>query len=643
MKRLVTAFAVMATLVAVPLATSPAGATTFTVKFKLSGAPTGTKVIAIGKSVVKAVAGGSGSTVTMTLNSRFKSGSKYAFSLHLIRSNGKYLGPVVFGVSGSGNSKKFTTNIATTSTSVDAGTISYNSLSPGWAKSSKKFSTASIGKYLLSPGTTGKPKGAGTLGLVKKAGVASASVHSFAGVTCTDTADQELGGDCDADGVVNAIDADDDDDGKLDIADTSTENFPSQKYLPWSTLYLEIVDSGDRQTLNANIGDVTAADIDAAIGGNHGSFAINFYISMSPGTSTNYSAAWIDCGGISYCNSLLGTALTGAPNGNITSLFNDLWCTEENSGGGCESDILWKNYSGTIFSPNNSTASKVSYSGSKNGLTLFYNGSDPVWAGSMIPMSGEGTVDEVRPGDPYTLNLLNASTGIITQYPMSLGAFFLTVPALKEVDGTTVAYGAPNPLGSYNNPIEVGTDGTFSFKFWRPQRAGVVGVDGAADSTPAFMDMGGLQYGLIMGVVPSGSTDSGGGGSALRHVGGGIETGCTSNPSAGIYTLPIYGISRTYDELTEPNSAYWSNLWPLTDISTDTAVSSDRTINLTFDMKKCIQALKVAPANRRATVNLAYTDLVPIQLTAAGVSLTGGSSRAAQTFWVRLPSEASSW
>lgn len=645
MKRIVSVLAVIGALLVLPFTASTAQATTFSVTFTLSGAPTGTRVMAIGKSVVTTVAGTSG---RITLSSRFKSGSSYAFSLHLLKSNGKYLGPVVFGVSGTSNTKKFTTNVKASSSasSLNAGTITYNSLSPGWAKSNKKFATSSIGKLLIGANaTSGKPKGAGTFGLVPRAGVLSAGVHAAAGVSCPDTADQQLGGDCDGDGVVNAIDADDDNDSKLDIADSSTSGFESTKYIPWSTLYLD--DSGpsdSRPTLNANIGSVSTADIEAAIGGNRGSFSINFFLNLPPGTSTLYKAAWIDCGSLSYCNSTVGTALTGAPNGNLTSEFNRLWCPPEsiNSGGGCEAPLLWRNYTGTVF-PKSGFASKSS--APFNGLTFSYMGDEGVWAGQLIPNSGTGTIDKVRPGDPYTLNLKNV-LNTVTSYPMSLGAFFLTVPALSEVavgsgSYSTVDYTSNAPLGSYANPIVLDSTGVFSIKFWRPQRAAVAGVDPVGAS---FVDMGGLQYGLIMNVAQPGSTDSGGGGSALNGKTSGFETGCSSLLSKDIYKSVSIDLIRTPDDLKDPtHPQHWGNLWPLTDTTGDAAVSSARTINLTFDMKNCIHEITTTADRQQAEVKFGYTHLVPVQLTAAGVALTGGASRAAQSFWVQLPDAATGW
>ncbi|MBJ7363023.1 MAG: hypothetical protein JHD36_09810 [Ilumatobacteraceae bacterium] len=152
--------------------------------------------------------------------------------------------------------------------------------------------------------------------------------------------------------------------------------------------------------------------------------------------------------------------------------------------------------------------------------------------------------------------------------------------------------------------------------FWRPQRQSVA----AAGETSAFMDMGGLRYGLIFG-----SNE----GEALVAAGPQRETGCSSISNGAYVSLPT-GISRTYDT---GEAQYNINLWPLTDTSGDSAASSDNVIDITFDFGKCFDELAAAPSARQFTLT-GSGNIVSVGLTAVGVDLGGGASRGAQSFYI---------
>ena len=568
----------------------------------------------------------------------------FRVSLHFLDSDGKYLGPITFKTAAKqGSRNKWSTNVKPLPRGVtNLGVI--DQIDATYGRGSVTLAANRYGRITsVTSLATGKPVGAGTLGLKIRSGMSSSRIHDFA-VQCDET-DQELGGDCDVDGVVNAIDPDDDDDGILDLADKSTSGFESQKYLPWSTLYLELGGSGDRKTLNANIGSVTKEDIELAIGADNGSFATNFYLNL-PSDAADFDAAWIDCGDLSYCNAETGTATTGAPSGQVGSAFNNLWCAGHlNSGGGCELQILWRDYLGSLIRNANDPESdqnvRVSDDGDDihNGLTLSENNGSMVWAGSMKPNVGElgtGVLEQFRVGDPYVLKLRNKETGAIQSIPMSLGAFFVTVPALKSANGELVNYAEEFPLGTEANPIPVGDDGTFTIEFWRPQRLAVAGVDYAADDVEGamdYMDLGGLRYGLIM------NTDVEYRRSALVGSRSGAEVGCTSAAANNIYVDLSANFARTPD--TQGNPQWFMNLWPLTDRSTDGVTGSENVVSFTFNMVNCIEYLEsratAGYTDTSATLDISVTRKIPIQLTAVGIDLTGGASRAAQTFWVELP------
>lgn len=609
-----------------PVAVGVAEASGAKVSFTMSGAEQNAAVLLIGSNVAMKVPA---TAKSATLSRKFwnPKTKKYSFSVHVVNGDGTYGGPVVFGLAG--QKGKYSTNVTSTG-AVSLGKVSVKS--DGWSKSSKALKKGLYAKLLRNTLAGGKPRGSGSVGVVKSAGVWATAAAAMAGVTCG-TEDQTLGTDCDADGVPNAVDVDDNNNGVLDLADQKTSSFESQKLLPWSTLYLEI--GGMNKNLNANLANVTTADIDAVMGGAMGTFSIAVYLNLPPGESTGYDAVWVDCGTLSYCAKDTGTAVTGPPSGNVGKQWSALWCRSPlNSQGSCNENYPWREYPGTLFDQSNN-GTKVDSAGGTvwNGLTRFVNGSDAVWAGGIIPNVGTGLLDKVKVGDPYVLNL-RSSNGTVTQRPMSLGAFFVTVPVVKTMvigsETSTVDYTAPTPKGSNSNPFVLGDDGRMTVSFYRPQRAAIEGADPAGST---FIDLGGLRYGLILNA-------EGGSWSALKATGNQREIGCSS-ASGGAYTSVPTELSRTPD--SDPNTEYHYNLWPLTDTFADAPPDPARFVTVTFDMKACIAELRSAPASRRAVVDATSTRRVPVQLTAVGVDLSGGASRAAQTFFVTLPASASGW
>ena len=544
-------------------------------------------------------------TKTIALPASFKNSAtgKYAYSVHLIGLGGKYLGPVSFKTS----TNKYSVNvIADASKTLDIKNIE---LKTGYGQSNLTLGAAKFGK-VLTGNTNFKPAGAGTRGLVKRSSAALFTVLPLA--AACGTADQTLGTDCDSDGIINALDADDDGDKVLDIADTSTKSYESQKFTPWSTLFLSMTTA-----LNANIGSFTPEElitgIEAAVGGEN-TFGISFFLNFTSDVAQSYDAVWVDCGSVAYCaNTESATAIGGAPSQQLGNGYNELYCTDLNSAGGCESSPLWRTVPGALFDAN-FEATAVTGTGLFNGLVRSVVGGNYGWAGSMQPRTGPGTLSKVIPGDPYILKLRTASSGAITEMPVSLGGFFITVPALKSVGDDAINYEAPQ--GTMANPIVIDSDGIMDLSFWRPQRQSVA----AAGETSAFMDMGGLRYGLIFGSNP---------GEALVATGQQRETGCSSI-SGGAYEYVSDGISRTPDT---GDVQYQINVWPLTDTKSDSAASSSSDIDITFDFGKCFDELAAAPSSRRFTLT-GSGNIVSVSLTAVGVDLGGGASRGAQTFYI---------
>lgn len=600
----------LASFLALPVLSASAVAPT-QVKMKITGTNKSSvkEVLIVGpKTAVrkKITAADLSGTKTIALPASFKnSAGKYAYSVHLIGAGGKYLGPVSFKTS----TNKYSVNVIADATkTLDIKNIE---LKTGYGQSNLTLGVAKFGK-VLTGNTNFKPAGAGTRGLVKRSSMGAFSVLPLAGVTCQSATDQTLGADCDSDGIINALDADDDGDKVLDIADTSTKSYESQKFTPWSTLFLSMT-----KALNANIGSFTSEElitgIEAAVGGEN-TFGINFFLNFTSQVAQSYDAVWVDCGSVAYCaNSESATAIGGAPNGQLTSGYNGLFCDDVNSGGGCISTPLWRTIPGALFDAN-FQATRVTGTDIFNGLVRSVVGGNYGWAGSMQPRTGAGTLSKVISGDPYILKLRTAASGAVTEMPVSLGGFFITVPALKSVNGDDIDY--DDPLGTSDNPIVIDEGGIMDLSFWRPQRQSVA----AAGETSAFMDMGGLRYGLIFG-----SND----GEALVATGPQRETGCSSISDGAYVSVPT-GISRTPDT---GEAQYQINVWPLTDTSGDSAASSDNVIDITFDFGKCFDELAAAPSARQFTLT-GSGNIVSVSLTAVGVDLGGGASRGAQSFYI---------
>lgn len=173
-------------------------------------------------------------------------------NLQLIGADGEYFGPVVLGWKGSKSTsaKKVYTRLKSTNASkISLGTITVKTVGAtkkqGYAVATKQVGLADKTARAAVKATRGKPNGVGTYGKssVSAKSVKSNSVGDVSSLNVpqapdpvqpgpvapqpstpasTPTADDTLGGDKDDDGIPNAFDVDDDGDGILDAADSST-------------------------------------------------------------------------------------------------------------------------------------------------------------------------------------------------------------------------------------------------------------------------------------------------------------------------------------------------------------------------------------------------------------------------------------
>ncbi|MEY3806948.1 MAG: hypothetical protein RIR69_1760, partial [Actinomycetota bacterium] len=171
-------------------------------------------------------------------------------NLQLVGADGEYFGPVVLGWKGAKSTTArtvYTRLKESKSSSISLGTISVKKVGAtkkqGYAIATKQVSLADKTSKAAVKATRGKPNGVGGYGksTVSAKSVTSASAGDVVAMDVPQppnplqpvqgapqpnapvaTADDTLGGDKDDDGIPNAFDVDDDGDGILDAADSST-------------------------------------------------------------------------------------------------------------------------------------------------------------------------------------------------------------------------------------------------------------------------------------------------------------------------------------------------------------------------------------------------------------------------------------
>jgi len=423
----------------------PAGAESLTLK--------GTLKNSNGYTVVLLYKDGSSKTQLLSSNGSFsfkglKLGSLKNSSLQLVGSDGRFFGPVVLGKKGSKVSIYLSGKNPAGGKSLNLGRLTLKS---GFATASKSLNSAVYVKPNVSADSSGKPAGAGNMGIVST----GSSSKKKSRVAVLDSGPSSPGEDTDHDGIINSLDADDNGNGILDSADPASAGTDT----PYVGLHFDF-----RRSLNANIrGGLSDSAIDAVVSGED-IFASTFFISL-PDSST------ID-GGYLICSDALTYCRPNTPLGY--------------SGGVHESSDAFR---GPMSSLLNSSGypflERISVSGR------------PAIVLSMQPRVGR---DAFRPGDMYRVVLTSGGREVSSR-TFSLPPYFVSVPAIRDytTNGATtvVDYDAVTPTSgdipgaSQSNPIVLGSDGVLTLNFWRPQREPL-------GSESGYQDFGGLNYGVII-------------------------------------------------------------------------------------------------------------------------------------------------
>ena len=601
----------------------------------------GMKISAIGLD-------GTATTGTIKSNGSFKlnvpsSRAKNA-TLHLITKTGDYYGPIVLakkGTTGYSRLNNKTVNLGAITKKAGYGLVT---TTPPKGTYSTKAGTEKVTK-------AGAPLGAGKLGLVKVAssaaelsvkgemqsgggtdpgagkdpgagsgggtgggtdpgagkdpGAGSGSGSSGgqqSGSNPTDPCGTALGGDCDRDGIPNAFDVDDNGNLTIDMTDAVSVD-TTAKLITMSDVRPSL-----GLTLNANAG-ATPESINAFLGstdaGSPSGLSLAFYYSqydLLP-TGQALTSVWATCGtGAAWCAPGTGTATTSGF-GEYPQILPDV---------APFGSVAWGTFGGATCSTPGQPCVAASGPSPANGFEQSpeNGGGKPsaVWTAFVKPNAPD-TLGTVNADSVLTLNY--AGQGVpTTQKPIGISPYFVTTPAITNVDTTagSTALSYPYPANgagtNQSNGFRVGADGAISLTMWRPQRLSLPGEAGS------FFDVGGLHYGLTLDSVSTAANPNG----QQRSNG---EAGCSLTAGNGLMAN------------NPALSSQWSSLAPLQDqTAIDAPPNAATTVSFSANVLSCAQS--TFPG-----VNLAGASL-NLSLLAIAQPLPHGANRTGVSFSVKL-------
>lgn len=423
------------------LCATPALAAQKPITGTFSKAPSsGTKVLAVsdsGKSSTGTISKGSFSVVPPDATAR----------LYLLK-NGKITGQLVLSKCKGSDTKPKSCKQTEVYTSFKAGKTLGKLERSGLAYVAKRVALATVNSQAKSAAVAYVPVGLKTMGLPK-----TLSARAFYAMTRI-----SAGGaptvDVDKDGLVEALDVDDNGNGIIDNYDTSAVTQPANSFRVFSNFKLEM-----NESLNLHATGLSTALVDSAL-----SRAQTLAIAVAGGTGETTE---LDCTGLAYCSA--GGTGTAPPTGG--SAFPGT------AGGSFDSD--------------------------GDGFGTITKGA----TGDFQLGTGAST-STIAAGDTLIERVLGAD-GVERQIPGVLNFVFTSTPAIKTVNlvafpPQAIDYNVTsNRLGSMNNCIEVTSDGAVLLQIsgWRPQRPGVV-----AAGEGAYVDLGNSKITID---IPNGPTPGG--------------------------------------------------------------------------------------------------------------------------------------
>ena len=493
-------------------AVGPAAAdtTTVTVTAKLAA---GYRMLAVSKAGKAYMATSSGGTVTL---SGIPKADTNAMTLSVVSTNGAYVGPVMLKYMASAKAKATTIAKAKTGytalkqaskSTLSLGTVSVKG---NYAYTSLKSSIPVSGSAV--PVTGGVPPARDDLG---KSKVQGAGVRSAA-----DPTENPAGGDADKDGLPAFVDVDDDNDGKLDLVDStffSTETKSDGTLLGEANIFTALICGGDCVNLNAfNIkrpsdNPVANSRMNKMINTFQGVFfsfnATTKYFSSRPDAKFGYFN--VDCTGISWCSGSSSRAVTISPDYQTNNNPDDpmalpLAGGSTNYADFCGSKVIARNPLNPSAKPAN-WPSDIGYDQSMDDWVFSSCDPDNDGLPNIIPSrqtlnSGRSWINEIKPrmpgpeglkvGDTIRYNISDGSGKTVASSSQVISGVIQTAPSLRTwQDGTGQAVTLHAADGTYTVPAQMGspTSNTLTLSFWRPQRAGI-------GTETSWQDVGGLSY-----------------------------------------------------------------------------------------------------------------------------------------------------
>lgn len=509
-------------------------------------------------------------------------------SLQLFSKQGKYLGPILLYASGNTGALRLN---ASNAKSINLGEIN---LMPGYAKL-KKFLPVGLVRTGVSL-SGGKPIGVGRLGLLPPVKIKSAKIAAT-DAKCSPGSDESgAGGDCDQDGVPNAVDVDDDGDRTLDMSDPQSSK-SSASVVPYSGIRQQYPGAQNIHT------GATRTSIDQSLGDRMNGLRFAFYLgqpylTQGSNSSASLDTVWAECPeGMSWCSGAGSTVTTHG--------FSEIgWGLDQANGG---QGTRWADFRGQTCQQNGGgsyicTAKPNSYPGFA--FNLLKNQWGSTWASFFAPNT-TNTLGTVVPGDTMMLKWRESSSSEPSQMPVSIKPYFITTPGLHSATGdkdyTVTNTTLSSTPGSSSNPIKAASDGTVTLRFWRPQRFALTGESGQ------YYDLGALNWGTI--------TDG-----ALPPAGGYVQPnrhgGCALSSLSGLRATPL-----TQDIMTDLYRA--SDQTPV-----DSPSDPDNLLGFKVNVKSCAQSVGLPTTSGTR---------IMLNLSAAGQPVTGGMDTSNLILQIQMP------
>lgn len=542
-----------------------AATSTVTVKAKLAA---GYRMLAVSKAGKAFMATSSGGSVTL---SGIPKADTNGMTLSVVNTSGAYVGPVMLKYMAS--AKKKATSVAKAKTGYTAlKTASKSTLSLGTVAVKGNYAYTSLSSTVAVSGTPvavsgGVPPSRENLG---KSKVQGAGVRSAA-----DPTENPAGGDADKDGLPAFVDVDDDNDGKLDLVDSTffnTETKADGTLLGEANIFTALICGGECVNLNAfNIKNpsesaVASTRLSKMINTFQGVFfsfsATSKYFSSRTGANFGYFN--VDCTGISWCSGSSSRAVTISPDydtGNQpASNALPLSGGSSNYADFCGSKVVARN----PLNPNNKPAawpSDIAYDSMMD--EWLFSSCDPDNDGlpNVIPskdtlQTGLSWVNEIKPrmpgpdglkvGDTIRYKITDSSGKQVASSSQVISGVIQTAPSLRSwQDGNGQALTIHSPDGTYNVPQQLGSpsSNTITLTFWRPQRAPI-------GTETSWQDVGGLSYqvqGPKGGCAITSATTSGGAALQVQSDSKGsmvMDSGSDATPNPANYIQAVVDITN---------------------------------------------------------------------------------------------------